>query len=92
MKKILIIEGDEGIRDVFKITLNAFGYNVACITDGASLLQLKNNWPDVIILDQQLPGLNVVEICQALKTLDEFHHIPILITSDAAANAELSAK
>jgi DNA-binding response OmpR family regulator len=91
MKRILVVEDDKDIQDVFRIILSSFGYRVDCLADGASVLEMKNNWPDAIILDKQLPGLNGVEVCKTLKSKDELQHIPVIMIS-ATSGIEQAAK
>jgi DNA-binding response OmpR family regulator len=91
MKKILVVEDDQDIQDVFTIILNSFGYQVDCLADGASVLDIKHNWPDAIILDKQLPGLNGVDVCKTLKSMGESQHIPVIMIS-ATSGVEQAAK
>jgi len=81
MKTILIVEDDRDIQDVFKIIFTSFGYKVDCVGDGSSVVNITGNWPDAIILDNQLPGLNGVDVCKNLKSRDETKHIPVIMIS-----------
>ena len=91
MKNILVVEDDKDIQDVLRIIFSSFGYKVDCLANGASLLEMKSDWPDAIVLDKQLPGLNGVEVCRALKSRDESQHIPVIMIS-AASGVEHAAK
>jgi len=91
MKSILIVEDDKDIQDVFKIIFSSFGYKVDCMANGSSVLEIEGNWPDAIILDKQLPGLNGVEVCRALKSRDESQHIPVIMIS-ATSGVEQAAR
>jgi len=91
MKNILIVEDDKDIQDVFQIIFSSFGYKVNCLANGASVLEMEHNWPDAIILDKQLPGLNGVEVCRALKSRNESQHIPVIMIS-ATSGLEQAAK
>jgi DNA-binding response OmpR family regulator len=87
MKKVLIVEDDKDIQDVFKIIFSSFGYKVDCLSDGASVLEVTT-WPDAIILDKPLPGLNGVDVCRALKSQTESRHIPVIMISATSGIAE----
>jgi len=91
MKKILIVEDDIDIQNIFKIIFKSYGYSVECLTDGKKLCERQGDWPDAIILDKQLPGLSGVEACQHLKSKEETRNIPIIMIS-AATGIEESAK
>src|SRR4051812_36269215 len=79
MKRILIVEDDLHIQDIFKIIFEAYGYDVECLDNGKTLCERKGNWPDAIILDKQLPGLSGVEACKFLKSQSRTKDIPVIL-------------
>ena len=81
MKKILIVEDDLHIQDIFKIIFKSYGYVVECIDNADVLREMHNCWPDIIILDKQLPGINGVEACKRLKANPETKNIPVIMIS-----------
>jgi CheY-like chemotaxis protein len=92
MKKVLIVEDDLHIRDIFQMIFETYGYQVECLENGKVLCERDNNWPDVIILDKQLPGLDGVQACQYLKSQPDTKNIPVLLITatlgiDRAAKA-----
>jgi DNA-binding response OmpR family regulator len=91
MKKILIVEDDLDIQDIFKIIFTTYGYEVECIDNGKAIFEKKSNWPDAIILDKQLPGMNGVEACKLLKANVETHKIPVIMIS-ATSGVEQAAR
>jgi CheY-like chemotaxis protein len=91
MKKILVVEDDKDIQQVFKIVLKSLGYSVICLEDGASVLQITGDWPDAIILDKQLPGISGIEVCKTLKSTADLRHIPIIMIS-GTSGVEQAAK
>lgn len=74
---ILLVEDDDEISRLTAMYLEAEGFNVALVKDGAlaidSIAELK---PDLVILDLMLPNLNGIEICKLAR---EFFHNPILV-------------
>ena len=75
--RILLIEDDAEISRLTAMYLDAEGYQVAVIDDGALALEaIKNTKPELIILDLMLPGMSGIEICKAAR---EFYQQPILI-------------
>jgi DNA-binding response OmpR family regulator len=91
MKKILIVEDDEDIQDIFEIIFKSYGYQVECIDNGKTLCERSDDWPDAIILDKQLPGMSGVEACRFLKLKPETKNIPIIMIS-ATSGVEKAAE
>lgn len=75
--KILIVEDDAEISRLTAMYLEAEGYDTNIIDDGlAALTAIKNQNPDLIILDLMLPGMSGIEICKQAR---DFYHGAILI-------------
>jgi len=78
MKKILIIEDDMAILRGLQVNLEYEKYEILTATDGEQGYDLiKNQKPDLIILDLMLPRMNGYEVCR--KVRDEGIHTPILM-------------
>jgi len=76
-ERILIIEDDEGIVKVIQRGLQLEGYKVDAAYDGESGLELARSWfPDLVILDLMLPGIDGLEVCNRLRARSS---LPILI-------------
>ncbi len=88
MKTILIVEDDKDIQDVFKIIFTSFGFNVRTESNGRNVADMNTDWPDAVILDKQLPGLNGVEVCKILKSNPESKNIPVIMISATSGIAE----
>jgi CheY-like chemotaxis protein len=68
-KRILIIDDEENIRRVMRLTLEAAGYEVGEAIDGAEGLELfgdGSGW-DAVLLDQRMPGMDGLETLRLLK-------------------------
>ena len=87
MKKILVVEDDKDIQQIFRIVLRSLGYEVHCLEDGESVLHIRQ-WPDAIILDKQLTGMNGADVCKILKSADTSRHIPIIMISGTVGAEE----
>jgi len=67
---ILIVDDEEGIRKVLKITLESSGYDVWLAQDGETgltVFQQKN--PDIVITDIKMPGFDGIELLKRIKNL-----------------------
>lgn len=68
MKKILIIEDEENIRELVTYNLKANGYETIEAEDGLTgITQAYKVKPDLILLDIMLPGKDGYEICRELR-------------------------
>jgi DNA-binding response OmpR family regulator len=75
--KILLVEDDAEISRLTKMFLEVEGYQVNVIEDGAlALSAIKQQVPDIVILDLMLPNMSGFDICKQAR---EFYQQPILI-------------
>lgn len=81
--KILLIDDEEAILDVFKQALQQAQFEVVTAATGAEgISKTKEVRPDLIFLDQVLPDMNGNEVLQQLKADPETKAIPIAILSN----------
>jgi DNA-binding response OmpR family regulator len=74
---LLIIDDDEKLNDMLKEFLSDFGFNILTAFDPeAGLKILKEQSPDLIILDIMLPLMNGFEVC---KTIRKNNAVPIIM-------------
>ena len=83
--RILVVEDDEGIRDMLKYNLVAAGFSVQEASDGATGLRTaRTARPDLVLLDLMLPGMSGFDFCRALRKTTR---VPIIIIT--AKDAEV---
>ncbi|MDR2598689.1 MAG: response regulator transcription factor [Oscillospiraceae bacterium] len=79
-KKIFIVEDDENIREMVKVALISFSFEVAAFDNAENALTaISETTPDMIILDIMLPGMNGLEMAKILRSKPETKDIPIII-------------
>ncbi len=79
-KTIAVIDDEPDIVELLSSNLKKNGFKVKEFLDGDSFLKsLKDDLPDLIILDLMLPDSDGFEICKYLRREDKFSHIPIII-------------
>lgn len=77
-KKILIIEDDPGIQLSLKDEFELEGFDVYSANDGLTGLEkVKQDPPDLIILDLMLPFMNGYEICKKLR--HDGNNVPVIM-------------
>lgn len=79
MHDVLLVEDDEMIREVTRLTLEGCGYTVRAAADGEEGLALfRERHPDVAVLDIMLPRLNGVSLAGRIR---EESGVPVLLIS-----------
>ena len=67
-KKILVVDDEENIRQLYKEELLEEGYEVYLAGDGAEAIRMVADvMPDLVTLDVRMPGMDGIEILRALK-------------------------
>jgi len=78
--KVLVIDDEQGIRDLFIQALEEDDYEVLTVDNGEQGLDIiKNERPDVTFLDLKLPGIDGLEVLKCISGL-EIKPIVIMIT------------
>ncbi len=80
MAKILIVDDDEQITNLFEKYLIAEGYDAIGINDSSKVVELANSMsPDLILLDLMMPQPDGFKLCRLLRATQKFAHTPIII-------------
>src|SRR5882762_7078629 len=83
--RILIIEDNPTNLDLMTYLLNAFGYTTLTAQDGEEGLETaRQEVPDLIICDIQLPTMDGREVARRLKRDPQLHRIPLLAVTALA--------
>lgn len=82
IKKILVIDDSRSDREVLNEILSRHGYRVITAADGAAGIALaRSEFPDLILMDVVMPGVNGFEATRTLSRDPATRHIPIVICS-----------
>ncbi|MCL4416386.1 MAG: response regulator [Actinobacteria bacterium] len=80
MKKVLVVEDETTIRNLYKEELIDEGYEVITAADGVEGYELfKKEQPDLITIDLKMPNMNGIELLDKIRREDKI--IPIIIYS-----------
>ena len=90
--RILVVEDDDGIRDLVDLVLSTAGYEVLTAPNGAAALQLIGRaHPDLVLLDMRMPVMDGWEFARRYRASPE-PHAPILVLTAARDAAERAAE
>lgn len=83
MTKILLIEDDPFIQDIYETALEQAGFEVEIAGKGQQALKkLKDDLPDLVLLDIVLPGKNGWEILEEIKNSSEISEVKVYVLSN----------
>jgi two-component system KDP operon response regulator KdpE len=78
-KKILVVDDEFQITRVLRQSLTAHRYDVRTAADGVSALDTFRDWhPDLVITDLQMPEMDGIEFCRAIRKESQ---LPIIVLS-----------
>ena len=84
-KKVLLIEDDGAIIDVYKTGLEAAGFEVEVIMNGKQAIERLSkdgDMPDIVFLDLLLPDMNGMEALAQIRKAGKVKNTPILVLTN----------
>ncbi len=85
VKRILIVDDDEGMREIVTFVLVRYGFIVEAVANAKQLYQrIALQLPDLIILDVMMPGEDGYQICRNLRKNSATRQIPVMIITALA--------
>ena len=77
--KLLVIDDDSAVTDLLSLLLRSQGFEVFATnnsTDGLNMIREQS--PDLVILDLMMPEMDGATVLRALRGLDGFHTTPVV--------------
>lgn len=82
MKKIMIIEDDKDLQEIYKLNFEMAGYEVLQEMDGlGGISTVVDNKPDIILLDVMMPNMDGFAFLKAMKDNTSIN-IPVVVCSN----------
>ncbi|SFM49718.1 response regulator [Thermodesulforhabdus norvegica] len=80
--EIVVVDDMKESLEMITTLLSRRGYSVRGFTDGVSALAYcKENPPDLVLLDINMPGMNGYEVCRSIKQIPTLRDVPIIFVS-----------
>ncbi len=86
-KKILIVEDDQALVEMYKEKLKLEGFNVATVTDGKKAMLRIKQGADLVLLDILMPGLNGFEILKKIRKNQSVKDVPVLVLTNIGSDS-----
>jgi DNA-binding response OmpR family regulator len=87
-RKILIIEDNLDIQEIYRLAFEEAGYTVMISINGLlGITDIVDFMPDVVVLDIMMPEMNGYEFLKALKNNTSLS-IPVVVVSNLAQESD----
>jgi CheY-like chemotaxis protein len=88
MSRVLIVDDEPDLLEVWGFALEYAGYAVERARDGREALScIERHVPDLIVTDLMMPGMNGDDLCRAIRGNPAWADIPIVLHTSAYVSA-----
>ncbi|SFV12813.1 two-component system, OmpR family, phosphate regulon response regulator PhoB [Methylobacterium sp. 174MFSha1.1] len=78
--RILIVEDEEALTLLLRYNLEAEGFEVDAVARGDEAdIRLREQIPDLVLLDWMMPGLSGIELCRRIRARRETERLPVIM-------------
>ncbi|MCK4469878.1 MAG: response regulator, partial [Desulfobacterales bacterium] len=71
MSRLLLIDDEEGIRNILSLSLRRDGYQVLTAEEGGKGIEMfRQNLPLIVLTDIKMPGMDGIEVLKRVKEID----------------------
>jgi len=82
-KKILIVEDDQIVANIYRNKFSVEGYQVEVALDGQAGMEILNAFrPDAVVLDLMLPKMTGVDFMKQIRAQSHFQQLPVIVFSN----------
>jgi len=90
--KVLIVEDEQDLLDLLEYNLSRENFAVRAAASGEEALRaIRQEIPDMVVLDIMLPGMDGLELCRRLKNDPATSHVLILMLTAKTEEADVVA-
>ena len=82
-RTILIVEDDMALANLYKVELESKGHTVIHVAEGIQAIDsIRQNTPDLVLLDIMLPGKNGLEILQDVRAAEDLKETKVIMLTN----------
>jgi two-component system phosphate regulon response regulator PhoB len=86
---VLVVEDEVPLLTLLRYNLEKEGFRVAEARDGEeALVAVKDNKPDLVLLDWMLPLVSGIEVCRQIRRMPEARSLPIVMLTARGEEAD----
>ena len=90
MNKVLLVEDDSLLIDIYSTKLKEAGYDLKVVSDGSKVVEMVREYkPDLVLLDIVLPQMDGWEVLKALKAEEATKATKVLVLSNLGQKEEI---
>ena len=87
--KVMVVEDERDIREILTNLLEEEGFVVTAFENALNILQaLRANQPDLLLVDQMLPGKTGIEAVREVRSSQDFSTLPIIMVTGLSGEDE----
>ncbi len=90
MKKLLIVDDEDGVRALVRMTLDNGVYQIIEASDGHEALDLaREHHPDLVLLDVMLPDVSGMDVCRKIKADPDLSSTTVVMLTARAQTTDV---
>lgn len=87
--RVLVVEDEDALSELIEYNLRKEGFEVRLSADGEdALLAIKEDKPDIVLLDWMLPGVSGIEICRLIRARPDTRDVPVIMLTARSAEED----
>ena len=90
MAKIIIVEDDKTLAEIYKQKIEGGGHTVEIVEDVSAVATITAAQPNLVILDILMPKVNGLDILREIKANAQTASIPVLLLTNVAEDASVA--
>lgn len=89
-KKIMIVEDDTFVMDIYQTKLSQEGFDIISAVDGVEAIKkLETETPDLILLDIVMPYMGGMEVLKKIKEDEKTKKIPVVLLTNLSQKEDI---
>lgn len=83
-RKVCLVDDEADVREIYTVALTAEGFDVVAAPDGeAGLKCIRDERPDIVLLDLQMPVSDGFDVLKTLEADKSISKTPVIILSNS---------